>query len=38
MVGIFTPDEVWFGGDYELGVELGARNDGVLLAALKSVF
>jgi hypothetical protein len=26
-VGVFTPDEVWAGGNYELAVVLGSRDD-----------
>ena len=35
MTGLFTPDEAWAGGSYELAIELGEPDDEVLLRVLK---
>jgi hypothetical protein len=35
-VGLFAPDEVWYGGDYELAVVLASRDD--LVPALERLW
>ena len=38
MQPLFTPDGAWFGGFYELALEVGARSDDRLRAALAAVW
>jgi hypothetical protein len=38
MAKTFAKDETWFGGFYELAIELGDRNDDRLLRALAAVW
>ena len=35
---VFTPSDIWYGGFYELALELGARSDEKLQAALRRVW